>query len=173
MTTCPHRQLLLAIAVSFVAGSVAWLAAQTAFDPKRNPHAHFREAAACPKCHVTVAGKPDPDRILPESVDFCLGCHGEQQLGRSHPIRVRPRDKYWKMKVPPEFRLDDDGRMMCLTCHVAHGAFLSTVKAYPKQKPENPDAAGGTPRYYKTFFARRTDPVNGWAVLCDACHKYL
>src|SRR5574341_504231 len=138
VTTCSSRRFLLAVVLLLAVASVTLLIAVTQFDPKKNPHAHFREPGSCLKCHVSVGGKPDPDRFLPESVDFCVGCHTESELGRSHPIRVRPRDKYWKMKVPKDFCLDDDGRMMCLTCHSGHGPFLSPVQAYAGQKPENP-----------------------------------
>lgn len=159
-----------------IAGATAFLSllfAAAPFDPNANPHSSFRDASSCPRCHRYAGGKPDPGTLLPESVDLCLGCHSKESLGRSHPIGVRPRDKYWKMKVPGEFRLDDGGRMTCLTCHAAHGPFLATVQAYRGQKPENPDASPGTPLYYRTLYVRRTDPVNGWAVLCDGCHEKL
>lgn len=172
MTIGSSRRFLLVPVLLLVAGSASLLIAVTAVDPNRNPHAHFREDGSCPRCHVMVSGKPDPARFLPESVGFCTGCHSGEQLGRSHPIGVRTRDKYWKMTVPDDFPMDDDGRMMCLTCHTAHGPFLSTVKAYEKQKPENPGASG-TPTYYRTLFARRSDPKMGFAVLCDGCHKRL
>lgn len=173
VTTCSSRRFLLAVALFLATGIASLPAARAPFDPKRNPHAHFREAGSCPKCHVFVDGKPDPGRFLPESDDFCTGCHTADELGRSHPVRVRPRDKYREMKVPGDFRLDDGGRMMCLTCHTAHGPFFSAVKAYEKQRPENPNAAAGTPLYYRTYFARRSDPKLGFAPLCDDCHKDL
>jgi len=167
------RRLFPVLAVSGTAALLSLLFAAAPFDPNYNPHASFREAASCPRCHPVVGGKPDPDRLLPASADLCLGCHSRESLGRSHPVGGRPREKYWKMRVPREFRLDDDGRMTCLTCHSAHGPFLSTVKVYPSQQPENPDASPGTPLYYKTRYVRRTDPVKGWAVLCDGCHEKL
>jgi predicted CXXCH cytochrome family protein len=66
-------------------------------------------------------------------------------MGRSHPVNVRPEEKYRKMKVPADLRLDDDGRIMCLTCHTAHGQYVS-------------------------YFLRRSDPDRGFEVLCEACH---
>ena len=167
------RRFLPGLAVAGTAALLSLLFAGAPFDPNYNPHGSFRDPSSCARCHPQAGGKPDPDRLLPASVDLCLGCHSKESLGRSHPIGMRPRDKYMKMKVPGEFRLDDDGRMTCLTCHWAHGPFLATVKTYPSQKPENPDASPGTPLYYKTRYVRRTDPVRGWAVLCDGCHEKL
>lgn len=147
------------------------LFAVTTFDPNHNPHALFRDAQNCPKCHVAVAGKPDPDRFLSDSIEFCLGCHAQESLGNSHPIRTRPRDRFWKMKIPSDFRLDDDGRLMCLTCHSAHGPFLSKTKSFVSQKPENPNPPPGVPLYYKTRFVRLSDPARGWEPLCNGCHE--
>jgi hypothetical protein len=139
------------------------------FFPIGNPHAHFQNAQQCAKCHLSNRGKVEPDRFLTETDAVCFGCHRQDSLGRSHPVTVRPRDKYWKMKVPPDFRLDDDGRMICLTCHTAHGPFLSTVKAHPKQVPFSSNSSGGP--YYKTLYLRMSNPKEGWANLCDACHQ--
>ncbi len=169
-----HRGTRRFLPVLAVAGTAAFLSlvfASAPFDPGYNPHASFRDPSSCPKCPPYAGGKPDPGRLLRASVDFCLACHSKDSLGRSHPIQVRPRDKYVKMKVPRNFRLDDDGRMTCLTCHSAHGPFLATVKAYPGQKPENPDALPGTPLYYHTRYVRRTDPAKAYSVLCYGCHE--
>ncbi|MCL5885148.1 MAG: hypothetical protein M1377_07410 [Deltaproteobacteria bacterium] len=139
--------------------------------PRGNPHAHFRNAQQCPKCHLSYRGRMEPDRFSTETDAVCFGCHRKDSLGRSHPVNVRPRDQYWKMKVPPDFRLDDDGRIMCLTCHTAHGPYLATVKAYPKQVPLSSDSTGGP--FYKTLYLRRSNPTEGWSILCEACHQNL
>lgn len=118
-----------------------------------------------------VRGAPDPGRYSTDADAFCIGCHKADSLGRSHPRNVRPRDKYWKMKVPDDFRLDDDGRMMCLTCHTAHGPHISTVKAFLKQTPVSTNSTGGP--YYKTYFLRSSSPTLGFATLCDGCHRKL
>lgn len=159
----------LVVAGAFALRSLVFAGAP--FDPGYNPHASFRDAATCPRCHPVAGGKPDTGRLLPGSAGFCLGCHTAEPLGRTHPIGARPRDKYGKMKIPGEFRLDADGRMTCLTCHSAHGRHLATVKAFPAQRPENPDAAPGTPLYYKTRYVRKADPVKAYAVLCYGCHE--
>ncbi len=139
--------------------------------PRGNPHAHFQGAPQCPKCHLSSRGAVDPDRFSADTDAVCYGCHRKDSLGRSHPVGVRPRDRYWKMKVPPDFRLDDDGRIMCLTCHTAHGPYLATVKTYPKQVPFSSNSSGGP--YYKTLYLRRSNPSEGWSILCDACHEKL
>ena len=170
MTSGPFKRLLPpAIAFAAVA-LVALLLAHAAFDPAYNPHAHFRANGMCPKCHLYAKGQRIPDRFTGASTDYCFGCHSKDALGRSHPIGTRPRDRFRKSRVPDGFVLDDDGRTMCLTCHNAHGPFVATVKTFDAQKPENPDAQGGTPFYYRTRFLRRTDPVRGYSVLCDGCH---
>lgn len=164
------RRFLAAAVIAGAVPLVSPLFAGASFDPGFNPHASFREASSCPKCHPVVGGKPDADRLAPGSDNFCLGCHAKESLGRTHPVGTRPRDKHEWMKVPADFWLDDAGRMTCLTCHSAHGPFLGTVKAYPAQGPENPEASPGTPLSYRTLFLRRSGPVEGFAVLCDGCH---
>ena len=110
-----------------------------------NPHAHFRNPDQCPMCHLSAGSKLDPGRFSTEADAVCLGCHAKDSMGRSHPVNVRPDDKYRKMKVPADLRLDDDGRIMCLTCHTAHGQYVS-------------------------YFLRRSGPNRGFDVLCEACH---
>ncbi|MGB7629872.1 MAG: cytochrome c3 family protein, partial [Candidatus Deferrimicrobium sp.] len=86
-----------------------------------DPHAHFRNPDQCPKCHLSRGSLPDPGRFSTEADAVCLECHAKGNMGRSHPANVRPEEKYRKMKVPADLRLDDAGRIMCLTCHTAHG----------------------------------------------------
>jgi len=172
-----HRRPKIRLSALFAlaVAAVSLLAAETAFNPDFNPHAHFRNTENCPKCHLVYRGKMEPDRFSTEADAFCLGCHSAEALGRSHPRNVRPRDKYWKMRVPDDYRLDDDGRMICLTCHKGHGSFLTTEKLLYAQPPENPDPPKGTPFYYKTYFLRidRPIPKQGFAVLCTGCHEDL
>jgi len=110
-----------------------------------NPHAHFRNPDQCPKCHLSPGSPPGPGRFSTEADAVCLGCHAKESMGRSHPMNVRPEEKYRKMKVPADLRLDDDGRIMCLTCHTAHGSYVS-------------------------HFLRMSSPDRGFEVLCEACH---
>lgn len=164
----PFGRWLLALPVA--AATALPFNAGGAFDPAYNPHDHFRADGACPKCHLYAGGKPVRDRFTGDSTGHCLGCHSKEGLGRSHPIGARPRDRSRAMRVPAAFVLDEGGRMTCLTCHSAHGPYVATVRAYPNQRAENPDAPRGTPLYYKTNYVRRSDPGKGYAVLCDECH---
>ncbi len=114
--------------------------------PQRgNPHAHFRNPDMCPKCHLPPGSQPGPGRISTKADAVCLGCHTNESMGRSHPVNVRPGEKYRNMNVPADFPLDDAGRLMCLTCHTAHGAYVS-------------------------YFLRRSSPDGGFEVLCESCH---
>jgi hypothetical protein len=74
------------------------------------------------------------------------------------------------MVVPKDLPLDNEGRLFCLTCHNAHGPFLSPIRAYAVQEEENPDDPAGTKPAYRTYFARRSDPVRGFVLLCEECH---
>ena len=110
-----------------------------------NPHAHFRNPDQCPRCHLAPGSPPGPGRFSTGADAVCHECHPKESMGRSHPVNVRPEEKYRKMKVPADLRLDDDGRIMCLTCHTAHGSYVS-------------------------HFLRMSSPDGGFEVLCEACH---
>ncbi len=133
--------------LSALAGVLCFAPALVASDGPRqgDPHAHFRNPAQCPKCHLSRDSRPDPGRFSTEADAVCLECHAKESLGRSHPSNVRPEEKYRKMNVPADLRLDDDGRIMCLTCHTAHGP-------------------------YAPCFLRRSGPGRGFELLCEACH---
>jgi len=167
------KRVLLTSLFLVTTGFLSYLIAATQFDPRYNPHAVFGKPGKCGKCHIYYREELEPTRFLPDCNDVCMECHSVEKLGRSHPNQVRPRDKYWKMEVPADFHLDDDGRIMCLTCHKGHGPFLSTVKAFAGQKPENVRPPAGVSAYYRTFFLRLSHPEKGFAVLCDGCHKKL
>jgi hypothetical protein len=132
------------------------------------PHDHFQNPEACPKCHVFAEGVLAPDRFLPDSDGFCLGCHRKESLGRSHPVNVGRREKSPTMKIPGAFRLGSDGRLLCLTCHAAHEPYLSANPSFPGQAPFTSEDGARTG--YKTYYLRRTSPKDGFAALCMACH---
>ncbi len=140
--------------------------------PRTNPHTSFQRQDLCPRCHVYSGGRFEADRFTADADNLCYDCHAKEHLGRTHPVGSKPAAKYGrKMIVPDEFPMNDDGKMMCLTCHFAHKApYLSQAKSWPTQQPESSIAG----RYYKTFYLRRTDPKNlGIAALCDGCHKKI
>ena len=137
------RAGLLAILAGFLCFAPALLASDG--DRRGNPHAHFRNPDQCPKCHLYTGTHIEPKRFSTGADAVCLECHPKESMGRSHPMNVRPEEKYRKMSVPADFRLDDDGRIMCLTCHAAHGQYVS-------------------------YFLRRSGPDLRFDVLCEACH---
>jgi predicted CXXCH cytochrome family protein len=133
--------------LAVLAGVLCFVPALVASDgPQRgDPHAHFRNPDQCPKCHLSPGSPSGPGRFSTEADAVCLECHTKESMGLSHPVNVRPGEKPRKMKVPADLRLDDDGRIMCLTCHTAHGS-------------------------YESYFLRRSSPNRGFEVLCEACH---
>ncbi len=139
-------------------------------DPALNPHAHFQNSRICRRCHVYEKSVLKPDRFLPDADAFCLGCHSIEERGITHPRKVRPGDEAHRMAVPKDLRLDIQGRMLCLTCHNAHGPFLSPTRAFAAQEVANPGAPAGTKPVYRTYFGRRSDPVRGFVLLCEECH---
>jgi predicted CXXCH cytochrome family protein len=134
-------------ALAALAGVLCFAPALFASDgPQRgDPHAHFRNPDQCPKCHLSPGSPPGPGRFSTEADAACVGCHARGSMRRSHPLNVRPEEKYRKMKVPADLRLDDDGRIMCLTCHTAHESSVPSL-------------------------LRRSSPDRGFEVLCEACH---
>ena len=130
-----------------LAGILCFAPALTASDGSRrgDPHAHFRNPDQCSKCHLSTGSQPASGRFSTGADTVCLECHAKESMGRSHPVNVRPEEKYREMKVPADLRLDDGGRIMCLTCHTAHGQ-------------------------YESFFLRRSGPDRGFEILCEACH---
>jgi predicted CXXCH cytochrome family protein len=160
--------------------SIAWVLAVAALVflpparatdyPGGTPHSHFQLPESCPGCHLADReGRPDPARLSPDADAVCFGCHRKRELGRTHPLGHRPADLYGKDRVPGDFLLSDDGRMVCLTCHSAHGPFLSAARAFPGQEPERSGDAEGI--RFRTLFLRRSSPDRGAAPLCESCHR--
>jgi hypothetical protein len=141
--------------------------------PPVNPHAYFQKPAQCPRCHLYTDSKLDPDRLSTSSVDFCLECHLAAERGSTHPLKVPPAGRLREIKISPEYLLGDGGHLVCLTCHTAHGPYVSNVRAFAGQKPVSVDMPGASP-YYKTFFLRRSNPAGeGFEALCSGCHRTI
>lgn len=134
------------------------------------PHSHFMKSSSCPRCHVYRGSKREKGLFLPDTDTFCLDCHSLEGMGITHPIAIRPGDGLRRLRVPTDLPLDNEGKMFCLTCHNAHGPFLSSIRAFASQKAANPGAPAGSKPAYRTYFVRRSDPVRGFSPLCEECH---
>jgi hypothetical protein len=139
-------------------------------DSSADPHSYFMNPASCPRCHVYRGSGREKGRFLPGADTFCLDCHSLEGLGTSHPIAIRPGAGDPGMRVPAELPLDSEGKIFCLTCHNAHGPFLSSNRSFAAQKAANTGAPAGSEPAYRTYFVRRSDPVRGFAPLCEECH---
>jgi hypothetical protein len=168
VTAWPLFLTIVLLAISFSPNGPSF----SASPPDPNPHAHFQQSNQCPKCHVHDGQKLEPERFTTASIDFCLECHLAEERGRTHPLKVHPGGKFRGMKAPPEYRLGDGEHIICLTCHTAHGPFLSGTRTFAAQTPERLSGeSGGTPAY-RTYFLRRSDPAGeGMAALCEGCHR--
>lgn len=144
--------------------AICLLSARTGFPSASSPatpHAYFRKPGQCPRCHIYSGSDLEPGRIAASSVDFCLECHLVEERGITHPLKVRPGDRFRGILVPREYRLSDDGRIICLTCHTAHGPGRSIAAP-----PDGPSPGR------KTYFLRRSDHgAAGFEGLCGGCHK--
>ncbi len=156
--------------------AIGLLSVRTVFpsaSPPTNPHAYFRQPGKCPRCHLYSGSNLEPGRIGASSVDFCLECHLVEERGITHPLNVRPVDRFRGIVVPKDYRLSDDGRIICLTCHTAHvqGRSIAGPRA-SERRDESAAPPNGTSPARKTYFLRRTDPAgSGFEGLCGGCHK--
>jgi len=163
-------KLLLTVVLSLSLFPVPPANGEGFLDPSADPHSHFQNPESCPRCHSYRESKREPGRFLPGTDTFCLDCHSFEGLGITHPRAIRPGDGQRRMSVPTDLPLDDEGKIFCLTCHKAHGPFLSTTRAFASQESANPGAPAGTKPVYRTYFVRRSDPVQGFVLLCEECH---
>lgn len=171
MEMVPARTLFLS---GFLLASVLLPVAPVLADqPAANPHAHFQQPAQCPRCHLYKGPNPDPGRISTASIEFCLECHLAEGQDRTHPLKVSPDSSMRGMKVPPGYPLGDGAYVICLTCHTAHGPFLSDVRAFPGQQPTMPDRAERAPSYRSYFMRRSTPGENAFEALCRGCHRKI
>jgi hypothetical protein len=162
--------LLLVLVLSLSLFPVPPVNGEGLSDAPDNPHSHFMDPASCPQCHVYHGSKLEKGRFLPGTDTFCLDCHSLEGLGITHPIAIRPGNGRRRMRVSADLPLDSEGKIFCLTCHYAHGPFLSSTRAFASQEAADPGVSAGSKPAYRTYFARMSDPVRGFAPLCEACH---
>lgn len=111
-----------------------------------DPHSGLRNVS-CIECHERLpfaAGAPP--RLREEVGTLCGTCHKQHHGAnalKSHPVNRVPT-----MPVPPDMILDRQGRIVCVTCHAFHGAYL------------NQDGS-------KQFYLRRSPGKT----FCFSCHR--
>ena len=159
------------VLLSLLVATVLW----SGTDTMRDPHEALADQGKCGMCHNAEDGEVVPDGFQGPIIDQCYSCHPQGKLGRSHPVNVdlKRNRRFPDMEVPEVLMVGWDWSdvLSCATCHGEHGEWKSTVKSSPGEKPLNP---GGDPLYYRTYYLRIPgDPEQGWAPLCDSCHKLL
>lgn len=162
--------LLPAAALLAAVAATPFLPGRAGGETAADPHAHFRLPGQCPRCHARAGPTLVPDRFVPGADAFCLECHTDEAPGRSHPRNVKAGEGLRTVRPPEDYRLDEQGRMLCLTCHRGHGQFLAPVRAFAGQRPEATGPHGEPGGLYRTYYLRRSDPEDGFAPLCRGCH---
>lgn len=163
---------------AFILGGIVvctFALAQTGGELPENPHGFMDQQTLCPSCHTYWEGQLEPHMFSVMVHDKCKTCH--TVLGRSHPINMNPPSTESEIEVPeflPLAYIDElgDDVMSCGTCHNPHGEWLAEKRAYPSQLEEIviTDASGQEVKYFKTFYLRISDPVEGYMPLCVSCH---
>lgn len=167
-----RRFLGVAAVVIGILGAI-WSAADVGSKPglPPNPHRWMDEKTICTNCHDLDEQEIDPHRFILAIPEECWKCHSPEKLGRSHPIGVDPWGGAKGAVVIPEDLPLEEGKISCGTCHQPHMAWLSRVKCGPNQPPKIVIPIGREEvEYFSTFFARKSDPVDGFAPLCLTCH---
>lgn len=134
-----------------------------------NPHSVINNEVPCLDCHDSYRDEVDEHEFIVGVSEICEDCHDFTRLGRSHPYDVSVADSAMEdIEVPDSLPLVGDS-MTCGSCHDPHMAYLSTVRSFRGQYAEEDFRDD----YYQTYFARLSDPEDGWDPLCVACHpKY-
>jgi hypothetical protein len=104
---------------------------------------------ACIECHTHLPFKGSAPVLRNEVGQVCNTCHLRHHgtdTRRSHPVSRQVS----AIKVPPDMLLDNQGRIVCITCHAFHGEYR--------------DEDGK-----RTYFLRRT----AGKIFCFSCHKTL
>jgi ribosomal protein L34E len=132
-----------------ITSSLILIAVLGAFSPNGQDTAHNGPLKiSCVDCHTRLPLANNTPSLRAEVKDVCASCHkayhGADAV-RSHPLNVVP-----SLSVPSDMLLDDQGRIVCITCHAFHGEYR--------------DEEGG-----KLYYLRRSPGKT----LCYSCHKKL
>jgi predicted CXXCH cytochrome family protein len=81
----------------------------------------------CSFCHLSSEAPPADDKNHENrlwtrdelGIDVCHKCHPKEKLGVSHPVGIYPSGK---IRVPDVLPTGTEGRLLCITCHIAHGS---------------------------------------------------
>lgn len=143
-----------------------------------SPHRYMTIQGECVTCHDLYLGVPDPHKFVVPITGMCLreSCHSPQNIGRSHPVGVNLKSSLQIEAIPESLPLED-GMISCGSCHEPHGQWLSATPCYFNQPPAVylaemvGDENRETP-YFSTYFLRVIgNQLEGFAALCNSCHK--
>lgn len=124
-----------------------------------NPHAELEDPAKCGTCH---AGEPSQGKELTKSAnELCFECHDHGDV--THPLEI-PQT----LTCPPDLPLDPEGKVYCMTCHVAHGEWESSRPWVSSSALGGFGRLFGRKKKHKTYFLRRN---NSKGDLCLCCHN--
>lgn len=166
---CNRRELAGFIFILFIL-AMATAAVADSYLPA-NPHQFMNEKESCPDCHKYYRGEIDPHEFVIYTPEKCWECHSLEKLGRSHPIDVNPDNSESEIDIPEELPLEDD-KVSCGSCHQPHSEWLSLTKSFKRQEVYFVQKVGRRKKnYYKTYYIRMSDPEEGFAPLCLACHR--
>lgn len=143
-----------------------------------SPHRSLQTQGMCVTCHDLYLGVPDPHKFVTPITGMCLreSCHSAQNIGRSHPVGIVLKSSQQIQDIPESLPLEE-GMISCGSCHEPHGQWLSATPCYPNQPPTVylSEQVGGEKRetpYFTTYFLRVLgDQTQGFAALCNSCHK--
>lgn len=137
-------------------------------DVRQNPHEIFDEAPgeACEACHKVMpprysgatrhALELDADALQVDGTTMCDVCHTDEHM---HMVGV-----HIDFPSPKDLPLDGEQKVMCLTCHYAHGKLTSdrpwAAVSFMDRLTNNDDL-------HKSYLLRRN---NSNGELCLVCH---
>jgi predicted CXXCH cytochrome family protein len=88
------------------------------FQMKKHQHPPYKNGE-CTKCHGPHSSESKEFFLQKiEITDLCFSCHKEEDLAsHRHKAGIVPT----RVKLPPTRKVDEKGRLLCITCHNPHG----------------------------------------------------